>query len=90
MMARRYDVNTNLAFTWRRRYAEMSSAEAPQLVRVVVMPDPPAVAPPAAPVDIIEIKLPRGYRVRIGCYSRGDLLPDECVTFGGQGCVPET
>ncbi len=58
MVARQYDVNTNLVFTWRRRYAEMSSAEAPQLVRVVVTPDPPAVAPPAPPADLIEIELP--------------------------------
>jgi transposase len=47
MVARQYDANTNLVFTWRRPYAEMSNVEAPQLVRVVVTPDPPAVAPPA-------------------------------------------
>lgn len=74
MVARQYDVNTNLVFTWRRRYAEMSNAEAPQLVRVVVTPDPPAVAPPAAPVDLIEIELPRGYRVRIGGNIKGAAL----------------
>jgi transposase len=74
MVARQYDVNTNLVFTWRRRYAEMSNVEAPQLVRVVVTPDPPAVAPPASPVELIEIELPRGYRVRIGGNIKGAAL----------------
>ena len=65
MVARQYDVNTNLVFTWRRRYAEEPSAGAPRLVPVVVTPDQPNTATPAS-VDFIEIELPRGYRVRIG------------------------
>ena len=74
MVARQYDVNTNLVFTWRRRYAEMSNVGGPQLVRVVVTPDPPVVAPPAPTGDVIEIELPRGYRVRIGSNIKGSAL----------------
>lgn len=74
MVARQYDVNTNQVFTWRKRYAEVSDVTAPQpqLLPVVVMPEPPAaLSPPPAPApvstaDVIEIELPGGYRVRIG------------------------
>ena len=74
MVARQYDVNTNLVFTWRSRYFEMANAEAPQLVWVMVTPDPPAVVPPAPPVDLIEIELPHGYRARIGSNIKGAAL----------------
>lgn len=71
VVARQYDVNTNLVFTWRRLYGGApAAAPEPQLVPVMVTADQPAPAPaPAAPavfVDGIEIELPRGYRVRVG------------------------
>jgi transposase len=66
VVARQYDVNTNLVFTWRKRYGAMSGLDVPQLVPLVVTPDLPAAAPPAPSADLIEIELPRGYRVRIG------------------------
>jgi transposase len=66
MVARQYDVNTNLVFSWRRRYGEAPGADMPQMVPVVVTPDQPIAAAPAPSVDMIEIELPRGYRVRIG------------------------
>jgi transposase len=67
MIARQYDVNTNLVFTWRRRFAaERASAATPQLVPVVVTPDHPVPAPAARSNDLIEIELPHGTRVRVG------------------------
>lgn len=66
IVARQYDVNTNLVFTWRKLYGNPPAAPlAPQLVSVVVTPDQPRAAPPAPAADTIEIELARGYRVRI-------------------------
>lgn len=65
LVARQYDVNTNLLFTWRRQYGGDAAGGA-QMMPVVVAPDEPK--PPAAvaiPGDFIEIELPHGYRVRV-------------------------
>jgi transposase len=68
VVARQYDVNANLVFTWRKRYGDAANAApAPQLVPVVLTPDRVDTAPPAPSADAIEIELPSGYRVRIGC-----------------------
>ena len=62
-VARRYDVNANLVFTWRKRFAGVPSrSPAPALMPVVVTPERPR----AAETDVIEIELPGGYRVRVG------------------------
>ena len=79
MVARQYDVNTNQVFTWRKFYGGALAAAAPQLVPVVVTPDPPVGAPPtpsAEPpsADLIEVELPRGYRVRIGSNIKASTL----------------
>jgi len=75
VVARRYDVNTNLIFTWRKRFGETSQvSRAPQLVPVMVVPDPPVATPPATPADMIEIDLPRGYRLRVGRGVKGIAL----------------
>jgi transposase len=74
VVARRYDVNANLVFAWRKRYGGASDTGAPELVPVVVTPDPPVVVSPAATADLIEIELPRGYRVRIGRNIKGATL----------------
>ncbi len=79
MVARQYDVNTNQVFTWRKFYGGALAAAAPQLVPVVVTPDPPVAAPPAPSAeppstDLIEIELPRGYRVRIGSNIKASAL----------------
>ena len=70
VVARQYDVNTNQVFTWRKLYGGAAAAAAPQLVPVVVTPEQPAALPPSPPpvppADLIEIELPRGYRVRVG------------------------
>jgi transposase len=74
IVARQYDVNANQVFAWRKRYSEASDTGAPELVPVVVTPDPPVVVPPAATADLIEIELPRGYRVRIGSNIKAATL----------------
>jgi len=74
-VARRYDVNTNLVFTWRKRFGEAAqTSRAPQLVPVMVMPDPPCATPPTTSADIVEIDLPRGYRLRVGRGVKGMVL----------------
>jgi hypothetical protein len=40
----------------------------------MVTPDPPALAPAAPSADLIEIELPRGYRVRIGSNIKAAAL----------------
>ena len=67
VVARLYNVNTNLVFTWRKLYGGGAAAPSvPQLVPVVVTADRPIAAPPAPALDMIEIELPRGARVRVG------------------------
>ncbi len=66
IVARQYDVNTNMVFTWRKRYGDApTSVPSPLLVPVMVTPDRVGPTPPP-PTDAIEIELPSGYRVRIG------------------------
>ena len=66
IVARRYDVNTNLVFTWRKLYsADAAPAPTPQLVPVMVTSDQPATRAAAPPADTIEIELP-GARLRVG------------------------
>ena len=75
MVARQYDVNTNLVFTWRRRLGETAQvAPAPQMVPVVVVPDPPDAGPTSSSAEVIEIDLPRGYRIRVGGKVKGAAL----------------
>ena len=67
VVARQYDVNTNLVFSWRKRYGDApNTPPAAQLVPVLVTPDRIDGAPPSPASDAIEIELPSGYRVRIG------------------------
>jgi len=75
LVARQYDVNTNLVFTWRKRWGETAPvAPAPKLVPVVVVPDPPVAALPTNSAEMIEIELPRGYRIRVGSNVKGAAL----------------
>jgi len=75
VVARKYDVNTNLVFTWRKRFGEAAHASrAPQLLPVMVVPDSPVATPPTTSADIIEIDLPRGYRLRVGRGVKGAAL----------------
>src|ERR1700687_4135189 len=67
LVERRYDVNANQVFAWRRRYRAGSAEPAGlQLMAVTVTPDQPTEAAPARGSELIEIELAGGYRVRIG------------------------
>ena len=61
VVARRYDVNANQLFKWRRQYAAAGSGDRPALVPVAVWPSGPA----AGCGGTIEIDLLGGVRVRI-------------------------
>ena len=64
-VARRYDVNANQVFAWRKRYRGVSTEPAAlQLMPVTVTPDRPVEVAPAR--ELIEIELSGGYRVRVG------------------------
>jgi transposase len=67
VVARRYDVNANQVFAWRKRYrAEATAPAALQLMPVTVTPDRPIEPAPASERIEIEIELIGGYRVRVG------------------------
>lgn len=69
LVARKYDVNANLLFAWRRRWAPKAPALTMDLIPIGVM----EAAPHAAPVEakspersgVMEILLPDGARVRV-------------------------
>src|SRR5438045_5745205 len=66
LVARRYDVNANQVFAWRRRYGAGSAEPAGlQLMPVRVTPDLPTEAAPARGRELIEIELAGGDRARI-------------------------
>ena len=70
VVARRHDVNTNLVFTWRRRYGagvkalDGSAAFVPAIISNDVPLPAPAVAVPMA--GRMEIELPGGCRLIVG------------------------
>jgi transposase len=66
-VARRYDVNANQVFAWRRRYRDGAAEPAElRLLPVRVTPDQPEGTAPAGVSEVIEIALAGGYRVRVG------------------------
>jgi len=66
IVARQYDVNSNQVFAWRKLYGNTSIATSgPQLVPVMVTPDQSVEGAVALSSDVIEIELPRGYRIRV-------------------------
>jgi transposase len=68
-VARRYDVNANQVFAWRKRYRGVSGdgpAAALRLMPVTVTPDRPVERASALARELIEIELAGGYRVRVG------------------------
>ena len=85
VVARRYDVNANLIFTWRRdpRYKPAADAEgAPSFLPVEVVSER-ALAPPAAPDGRIEIALPNGHRVSASGSFDVDALCRVVRALGG-------
>ena len=65
VVARRYDVNANQVFAWRKRYRNEAPA-ALQLMPVTVTPDRGREPAPVAVSELIEIELVGGCRVRVG------------------------
>src|SRR3954449_1697084 len=73
--ARRYDVNANQVFAWRRRYRDVASEPAAlRLLPVTVTPDHPRGTTPAGASELIEIVLTGGYRVRVGEGAQASTL----------------
>lgn len=79
VVARRYDVNTNQLFIWRRQYRDGLSvptgASGPALLPVTIT-DEPIAQKAGAPPDAgrIEIELPSGYRIRVDAAIDGKAL----------------
>ena len=79
VVARRYDVNTNQLFAWRKLYRESVAVpvapSGPQLLPVTVAAESHAIVPASASAaDMIEIELGDKYRVRIGSGVDGTAL----------------
>jgi transposase len=71
IVARRFDVNANQVFSWRRRFREeahsMDAAPAPQLIPVMMTPEADSAAAKASTgSQKIEIDVGGKYRVQIG------------------------
>jgi transposase len=67
VVARRYDVNANQVFAWRKRYRGKATPPAAlQLMPVTVTPDRPIEPAPVQASKLIEIELAGGCRVRVG------------------------
>jgi len=79
VVARRYDVNTNQLFAWRKLYRTGDGAQAgssgPMLLPVTVTAEPEtSVALTSNASDAIEIELGDKYRVRVGSGVDGQAL----------------
>jgi len=81
VVARRYDVNTNQLFAWRKLYRDgdgtQAKARGPLLLPVTVTADPgPPARPSSRATDMIEIELEVSgkYRIRIGSGVDGTVL----------------
>ena len=74
-VARRYDVNANQVFAWRRHY--QGAAAKPtglQLMPVTVTPDQPDESAPTCASGLIEIAMAGGYRLRFGEGVQASML----------------
>lgn len=68
VVARRYDINANLVFTWRRQMRDLAPATAPlELIPIEMIGSAPSTPPAAeaAPRSVIEVVLVNGVRVRV-------------------------
>lgn len=76
VVARRYDMNTNQLFIWRRQYRDgllvPPDESGPALLPVAITEEPDAQKPPD--VGRIEIELPSGYRICVDAAIDGDAL----------------
>ena len=74
-VARRYDVNANQVFAWRRRYQGAAAKPTElQLIPVTVTPDRSDERAPARASGLIEIAMASGYRLRLGDGVRASTL----------------
>ncbi len=82
VVARRYNVNANQVFNWRRRYGEASKPHAAPpstsgLVPLTITPEPEnegAASATSATSETIEIEVSGDYRVRVGSSFDGRTL----------------
>ena len=74
VIARRYNVNTNLVFSWRRQFTRPLHMPDAGFLPVVVQPEAQPGAPPSQVADTIEIELPRGYRLRVNGTTKASAL----------------
>ena len=75
VVARRYEVNANQVFSWRKLYRDgLLGSGGPALVPVTVAEASTDVAPTPSVADTIEIEVPGGYRVRVGSGVDGQAL----------------
>ena len=79
VVARRYDVNTNQLFIWRRQYRDGMlvpvGADGPVLLPVTITDEPVVEkAAPAPDAGRIEIELASGYRIRVDSGIDGKAL----------------
>ena len=66
-VARRYDVNANQVFAWRRRYQGAAAKPTElRLLPVTVTPDQLDKSAPSRVSGLIEIAMASGYRLRLG------------------------
>jgi transposase len=75
LVARRYDVNTNQLFSWRKLYRDgLLGSGGPALVPITVAAQQDAAGAAPGVSDTIEIEVPGGYRVRVGSGVDGEAL----------------
>jgi transposase len=73
-VARRYGLNANLVFTWRRQFAEPVAAEAPAILPVTIAPSPQSLpTTPTAP-GRMEIMLSSGDKIVVGADVEARVL----------------
>ena len=73
VVARKYDVNANQVFAWRRRFLAEAKSAMPVLVPVTITPEPDEKPAPAV-ADTIEIEVGGDCRVRVGSNFDGRAL----------------
>jgi transposase len=75
VVARRYDVNANQVFTWRKLFRDgVLGSPSAALVPVTVAAETSDTTRPPAVGDMIEIDAPGGYRLRVGPGVDGKAL----------------